>query len=66
MWAASYGMTATAKFLIEELKRREANPAKASVLFSDAEVDAVFKMSDLMQVGTITPDQAKKAMGSMV
>ncbi len=41
-------------FLIEELKRRDGNPAKANMLFEEAEIEAVFRMADLMQVGTVS------------
>eukprot|EP00395_MALV-II_sp_L67-2_P000022 gene22-73_t len=53
-------------FLVSELKKREANPEKASMLFEDSEIEAVFRMADLMQVGSITVDQAKQALGSLV
>lgn len=51
---------------MSELKKREANPEKASMLFEDSEIEAVFRMADLMQVGSITVDQAKQALGSLV
>jgi hypothetical protein len=48
---------------VEELKKREQQP---SMLFDDQEIDAVFRMADLMQVGSVTAKQAKQALQSMV
>ncbi|CAD7957154.1 unnamed protein product [Amoebophrya sp. A120] len=52
-------------FLVEELKKRQSAPA-TSMLFEDAEIEAVFRMADLMQVGTITASQCRQALCSIV
>jgi len=36
------------------------------MLFEPAEIEAVFRMADLMQVGSISVTQAKQALASLV
>lgn len=36
------------------------------MLFEPAEIDAVFRMGDLMQIGTISASQARQALSSIV
>ncbi|CEM19480.1 unnamed protein product [Vitrella brassicaformis CCMP3155] len=49
------------KFLTEELKRRVEEGKEAGV-FEDAEIDAVFQMSDLNNSGFISQEQCRKAL----
>eukprot|EP00391_Amoebophrya_sp_Ameob2_P005785 CAMPEP_0178991688 /NCGR_PEP_ID=MMETSP0795-20121207/5673_1 /TAXON_ID=88552 /ORGANISM="Amoebophrya sp., Strain Ameob2" /LENGTH=128 /DNA_ID=CAMNT_0020683437 /DNA_START=179 /DNA_END=565 /DNA_ORIENTATION=+ len=50
-------------FLVEELKKRQ---TAASLLFDDSEIEAVFRMADLMQTGTISASQCRQALCSIV
>ncbi|CAD7932524.1 unnamed protein product [Amoebophrya sp. A25] len=51
-------------FLVDELKKRQSG--QASMLFEEDEIEAVFRMADLMQVGTITVSQCRQALCSIV
>ncbi|CAK9104322.1 EF-hand calcium-binding domain-containing protein 10 [Durusdinium trenchii] len=48
-------------FLLEELQLREREGAHAGN-FEDAEIKAVFNLTDLMQMGVISEAQARKAL----
>ena len=54
------------QFLIEELENRQkSGSVMTSLLFEESEVEAVFRLSDLMKKGTITSAQARAAMAGI-
>lgn len=53
------------KFLVGELeKRRDAGPGKV-MFFDEQEVEAVFRLADLKQKGSVSRVQAQQAMASI-